>query len=112
MTEFIEGARYRLLSGAHYREPEDGDRRGRARVARGEVFTPTEAEFRLNADRLELVETPSGHSTSLSDLTVSELQDLADEHGIDEDDIEGTGSGGQVVKADWIRTLEDARSGG
>jgi len=41
----------------------------------------------------------------LEAMTVAELQELAGAHGIAESDVEGSGAGGNVVKADWIRAL-------
>lgn len=42
----------------------------------------------------------------LASWTTAELEDLGDEYNIEATDIEGTGSGGNVVKADWVRVLE------
>ena len=38
-------------------------------------------------------------------MTVADLKALADERGIAESDIEGSGASGNVVKADWVRAL-------
>tara|TARA_Y100000310_G_scaffold309531_1_gene353717 strand:+ start:4328 stop:4645 length:318 start_codon:yes stop_codon:yes gene_type:complete len=46
--------------------------------------------------------------SALGSWTVPELEDMGDEYGIEAKDIEGTGAGGKVVKADWVRVL-DAR---
>ncbi len=49
-----------------------------------------------------------GEGSPLESWTTAELEDLGDEYGIEASDIEGTGAGGNVVKADWVRVL-DAR---
>ncbi len=41
-----------------------------------------------------------------------QLEDLAAGYDIGEDDIEGMGSGGNVLKADWISTVQRAREEG
>jgi large subunit ribosomal protein L20 len=41
----------------------------------------------------------------LEAMTVSELEKLAERRGIAKGDVEGSGAGGNVVKADWIRAL-------
>jgi len=43
--------------------------------------------------------------TELEKMTVADLKKLAEERGIAESDIEGSGANGNVVKADWVRTL-------
>jgi len=51
---------------------------------------------------------PKAEAPSKADLgkmTVADLKKLADERGISEGDIEGSGAGGNVVKADWVRVL-------
>ena len=42
----------------------------------------------------------------LNTLTVAQLEDIGDLHNIEAKDIDGTGSGGGVLKADWVRVLE------
>lgn len=42
-------------------------------------------------------------------LTSSQLEDLADGYDIEASNIEGSGSGGNVLKADWIRAIQGAR---
>lgn len=44
---------------------------------------------------------------NLADLTVAELEDVGDDHGIDAKDIEGSGTRGRVVRADWLRALTE-----
>ena len=44
-------------------------------------------------------------STDYTSMSVDELVALADKRGIDTDKIKGTGSGGNIVKADWITAL-------
>lgn len=41
----------------------------------------------------------------LEKMTVSDLKKLADERGLAESDVEGSGANGNVVKADWVRAL-------
>ena len=41
----------------------------------------------------------------LASLTVAELEDVGDDHGIEAKDIKGTGGRGRVVRADWLRAL-------
>jgi len=48
-------------------------------------------------------EAPS--KAELEKMTVADLKKLAGERGISEGDIEGSGAGGNVVKADWVRVL-------
>jgi len=51
---------------------------------------------------------PKAEAPSKADLgkmTVTDLKKLAGERGISEADIEGSGAGGNVVKADWVRAL-------
>lgn len=45
-------------------------------------------------------------STDYTSMSVDELVALADKRGIDTDKIKGTGSGGNIVKADWVKALE------
>lgn len=45
---------------------------------------------------------PTAEETGISQLTVEELQALADERGLE---IEGTGAAGKVVKADLVKAL-------
>lgn len=46
---------------------------------------------------------PAGSPDSYDDLTVPELQDLADERGLQ---VEGTGADGNVLKGDLVAALE------
>ncbi len=48
-------------------------------------------------------EAPS--KSELEKMTVADLKKLAQERGIAEGDVEGSGAGGNVVKADWVRAL-------
>jgi large subunit ribosomal protein L20 len=50
-------------------------------------------------------EAPS--KSELQSMTVADLKKLADERGIAESDIEGTGASGNVVKADWVKALAE-----
>jgi large subunit ribosomal protein L20 len=50
-------------------------------------------------------EAPS--NSDLEGMTVPELKKLADERGISESDVEGTGANGNVVKADWVKALSE-----
>jgi large subunit ribosomal protein L20 len=50
-------------------------------------------------------EAPS--TSELKAMTVADLKKLADERGIAEGDIEGTGASGNVVKADWVKALAE-----
>jgi len=43
--------------------------------------------------------------SELEAMTVADLKALADERGIAESDIEGSGASGNVVKADWVSAL-------
>ena len=45
-------------------------------------------------------------------LTTAQLEDLGDGYGIEEGDVGGTGSNGNVLKADWIIAIQGARKGG
>ncbi len=42
-------------------------------------------------------------------LTSVQLEDLADGYDIDAENIEGTGSGGNVLKGDWMAAVQRAR---
>lgn len=42
-------------------------------------------------------------------LTLAQLEDLGDGYGIEASDIEGSGSGGNVLKRDWIGRIREAR---
>ena len=44
-------------------------------------------------------------------LTTAQLEDLGDGYEIEEDDVGGTGSNGNVLKADWITAIQGARKG-
>ena len=56
----------------------------------------------------EAAEEPAARTftkTELQAMTVDELKKLAAERGVSEADIEGSGASGNVIKADWVRTL-------
>ena len=38
---------------------------------------------------------------------MGELKELAEQRGIAEADVEGSGANGNVVKADWVRALAE-----
>ncbi len=67
-------------------------------------------EAQVVVEDAEADETDAGgdQDSALASWTTAELEDLGDEYGIEAKDIEGTGAGGNVVKADWVRVL-DAR---
>ena len=64
-----------------------------------------DAQWMLDTGYAELAPEPEP-DVDLADLTANELEALGDERGIEAKDIEGTGTRGRVLKADWLRVLE------
>ena len=91
-------------------EPSGDDRGG---VGRGGGAGATEgAKAAETATRGSRRDPGSGVSTNLASCTIAALEDLGDEYGIEAADIDGTGAGGNVVKADWVRVLSARVAGG
>lgn len=66
------------------------------------------AEKKAEKPAPKKAEAPKADAPSKAELekmTVADLKKLADERGISEGDIEGSGASGNVVKADWVRAL-------
>ena len=40
-------------------------------------------------------------------MHVGELEHMAERRGVEKDSIEGSGAGGNVVKADWVKALSE-----
>jgi pyruvate/2-oxoglutarate dehydrogenase complex dihydrolipoamide acyltransferase (E2) component len=77
-------------------EPEDDE------PEEHEPSTPSEADQAVD-DALSEV------NGSWNSLTSPQLEVLADGYEIEASNIEGSGSGGNVLKADWIRAIQGAR---
>ena len=45
----------------------------------------------------------------IEDAPIRVLEDIGDAYGINEDNIEGTGARGRIIKADWLKILKKAR---
>lgn len=45
----------------------------------------------------------------IANASVADLEDVADAYGFDADAVKGTGSGGAVLKRDWLRELKRRR---
>lgn len=108
---------HKLTHGEMYYRDEDG----RRKKVTGPAVIPVplgESAQEAFADRIEPLEGGEADAeeadaqaetvSDLDDLTVAQLRSRLDDLEIDEADIEGTGSGGNVVKDDLIRAIEQA----
>ena len=107
-------------------EPAKGDK---VKLPAGAHLIPTENELQNIGDRLEPLSTPEAPEEKDEDeltadeqvdaaleaaggsweaLTSEQLQELAAAYEIDEDSIEGSGSSGNILKADWLEAVQDA----
>lgn len=70
---------------------------------------PKKAEAKAEKPAPKAKAAPAGDTPTkeeLEGMTVDELHALAEKRDVAESDIEGSGSGGGVVKADWVRVLQ------
>lgn len=68
--------------------------------------TRGEPDLRVDDPQHVLRAVKEAHGGKLNRVTVDVLEDVLDAFGINEDDIEGTGANGNVIKRDLVRTLE------
>lgn len=100
MSDYHEGASYRLRDGMAYAELKGTGKEPHAsRLRAGETLTPPEQVWRANQDVLVL-DTPQPEAT---DGAVEAAREL----GVDLTTVQGTGSGGRITKPDVERAAEN-----